>query len=148
MGTLARILSTWFGAGYVPKGPGTAGALAALPFAWLAGDYVWLLAALSLRPAVWAADVYAKSRGSKDPQEVVLDEVVGQWIALAGATHLGSPWPWLLAFGLFRLFDIWKPYPIRALERLEGGRGIIFDDVMAGLYAALVMRVAGWNNLY
>jgi phosphatidylglycerophosphatase A len=76
-----------------------------------------------------------------------VDEVIGQWIALAGARALN--WKtYLAAFVLFRLFDIWKPTPVRQLERLPGGWGINADDVMAGLYAALVMWTAGCFNLY
>jgi len=78
---------------------------------------------------------------------VVVDEVVGQWITLAGAFTLN--WKsWLAAFVLFRLFDVWKPFPVRRLERLPGGVGIVADDAMAGVYSALVLFAAGWFNLY
>ncbi len=78
---------------------------------------------------------------------MVVDEVVGQWMTLAGATALN--WKsWLLALALFRLFDIWKPPPVRQLERLPGGLGIVADDAMAGVYGALVLFAAGWFNLY
>ncbi len=88
-----------------------------------------------------------ETSGSKDPQFVVVDEVVGQWISLGGAARLN--WKSLLAgFVLFRLFDIWKPWPARALEKLPRGYGIVMDDVMAGVYAALVLFLAGWFNLY
>src|SRR5262249_42646177 len=98
-------------------------------------------------PARWAADVTARETGLKDPQIVVVDEVIGQWITLGGAMRLN--WKsWLAAFVLFRLFDIWKPPPVRQLERLEGGSGIIADDAMAGAYGALVLFAAGWFNLY
>ena len=77
----------------------------------------------------------------------MVDEVVGQWITLAGAMNLN--WKsWLAAFLLFRLFDIWKPPPVRQLEHLPGGAGIVADDTMAGVYAALVLYAAGWFNLY
>jgi phosphatidylglycerophosphatase A len=80
--------------------------------------------------------------GVKDPQGVVVDEVIGQWITLAGAGTLD--WKsYLAAFALFRLFDIWKPPPVRQLEALPGGWGINADDAMAGVYAALVLWVAG-----
>ena len=75
------------------------------------------------------------------------DEVIGQWISLAGARRFN----WescLAAFLLFRLFDIWKPPPVRQLERLPGGLGIVADDAMAGVYGALVLFAAGWFNLY
>ncbi len=72
---------------------------------------------------------------------------MGQLITLAGATRLN--WKsWLAAFLLFRLFDIWKPPPVRQLERLPEGTGIVADDAMAGVYAALVLYAAGWFNLY
>jgi phosphatidylglycerophosphatase A len=77
----------------------------------------------------------------------VIDEVVGQWIAFAGAVRLN--WKSLLAgFLLFRLFDIWKPFPVRRAEALPRGWGILADDIAAGLYAALVLYAAGCFNLY
>ena len=78
---------------------------------------------------------------------MVMDEVVGQWITLAGAMRLN--WiSWIAAFLLFRAFDIWKPPPVRQLERVKGGAGIVLDDAMAGIYGALVLYAAGWFNLY
>jgi phosphatidylglycerophosphatase A len=148
MRRLATIVATWFGAGYVPRGPGTAGSLAALLCAAPWPQHILWLALGSILPAIWAAHAHAKAANSKDPQEVVVDEVAGQWIALAGATHLHSLAPWLIAFALFRLFDIWKPFPVRRFEKLPGGVGIVMDDCMAGVYAAVVMRLLGWNNLY
>ena len=154
MSLAARLIGTWFGCGYAPIAPGTAGSLAALLIAWVLHTYAgvsaigmaWLSVALSL-PGIWAADVVAREIGKKDPQIVVVDEVVGQWMTLAGATALN--WKsWLLAFALFRLFDIWKPPPVRQLEHLPGGLGIVADDAMAGVYGALVLFAAGWFNLY
>jgi phosphatidylglycerophosphatase A len=150
----ARLIGTWFGCGYAPIAPGTAGSLAALLIAWVLHTYAgvsaigmaWLSVALSL-PGIWAADVVAREIDRKDPPIVVVDEVVGQWMTLAGATTLN--WKsWLLAFALFRLFDIWKPAPVRQLEHLPGGLGIVADDAMAGVYGALVLFAAGWFNLY
>ena len=154
MNALAHLIATWFGCGYAPKGPGTAGSLAALAIAWLLHTYagassLWFgaLALLLAIPGTWAAGVVARCSGAKDPQIVVVDEVVGQWMTLAGATVLN--WKsWLLALALFRLFDIWKPPPVRQLERLSGGLGIVADDAMAGVYGALVLFAAGWFNLY
>ena len=134
-------IAVWFGAGYVPKGPGTAGSIAALLCAAPWPQYIPWLALGSILPAIWAADVHAKAKGSKDPQEVVVDEVVGTWIALAGATHLHTITPWLLAFGLFRLFDIWKPYPIDSLQYLPGGIGVCADDILAGLYGGVCLTI-------
>ena len=154
MSAFARLLGTFFFLGYIPKGPGTAGSLGALALAWVLNFYtgasgVWigLLGLLLIAPAIWSAGRMAKDTGSKDPQVVVIDEVVGQWIALAGATTLNGK-SWLAAFALFRLFDIWKPPPVRQLERIPGGAGIVLDDAMAGIYAALVLFSAGCFNLY
>jgi phosphatidylglycerophosphatase A len=151
---LAKLISTWFGCGYSPKAPGTAGSLAALAIGIVLHEYlgfVWwqfaALAAVVFIPAVWAAGVTARSSGLKDPQFVVIDEVIGLWISLAGAQAYN--WKsYLAAFALFRLFDIWKPPPVRQLEALPGGWGINLDDLMAGVYAALVLWGAGRFNLY
>lgn len=144
---VARLIATWFGCGYAPAAPGTAGSLAALAIA--IGLHLWLgwgrgafliMAALLLVPGIWAADIVAKLEGREDPGLVVVDEVIGQWITLAGASTLN--WrSWLVALAFFRIFDIWKPPPARQLERLPGGLGIIADDVMAGLYGALAIFV-------
>ncbi len=154
MSGLARLIATWFGCGYAPKAPGTAGSLAAVVIAWALHVYAGVpavafaaFAVLIAIAGIWAAGVVARDSGKEDPQIVVVDEVVGQWMTLAGATSLN--WKsWLLAFALFRLFDIWKPPPVRQLEALPGGLGIIADDAMAGVYGALVLFAAGWFNLY
>jgi len=151
---IANLISTWFGCGYSPKAPGTAGSIAALAIGILLHQYAhfgqWqfaILAAVTLLPAVWAAGVTATTAKIKDPQFVVVDEVIGTWIALAGAQTYN--WKsYLAALALFRLFDIWKPIPVRQLEALPGGWGINLDDVMAGVYAALVLFLAGRFNLY
>jgi phosphatidylglycerophosphatase A len=150
----AHLISTWFGCGYAPFGPGTAGSLAALAIAWLLVRYagwhtMWLapLAIAGTGPAMWAAGVTARELQQKDPQRVVVDEVLGQWLALAAAGPLNCK-SWTAAFFLFRLFDIWKPPPVRQLERIPGGAGIVADDLMAGIYAALVLLLAGCFNLY
>jgi phosphatidylglycerophosphatase A len=154
----ANAISTWLGCGYSPVAPGTVGAAAAIGIGILIEYYAgWRplsFAALALIvsvPAIWAASETARQANIKDPQFVVVDEVVGQWLALAGARALygKATWiAWLAAFVLFRLFDIWKPFPVRQLEALPGGIGIVADDLMAGLYAALVLFLAGWFNLY
>jgi phosphatidylglycerophosphatase A len=148
---LALALATCFGAGYSPFAPGTAGSLVAIAIAFLlrhslAPWHFAVLAALAFAPAVWAADATARALKRKDPGVVVIDEVIGQWLAVAGAPALN--WKTALAaFLLFRLFDIWKPPPVRQLEALPGGLGINADDAMAGLYGALVLWLAGWFNL-
>jgi phosphatidylglycerophosphatase A len=141
----ALLIATWFGCGYVPVGPGTAGSLAALFIAIAlhvshgSGRATFLLlTVILLVPGVWAADIVAKRIGQKDPHIVVVDEVLGQWLTLAGTATLN--WKsWLAAFALFRIFDIWKPPPARQLEALPGGIGIVADDLMAGLYGALAI---------
>jgi phosphatidylglycerophosphatase A len=151
---LAIAAATWFGCGFSPVAPGTAGSAGALlPAVLLAGYAGWQplyfggLAVAALAPGIWAADRTARHYGKKDPGLVVIDEVLGQWITISGATVLN--WKsWLLAFLLFRLMDIWKPEPVRRLERLPGGIGIVADDVMAGLYGALVLFAAGCFNFY
>lgn len=149
----ALALATWFGAGFWPYGPGTAGSLAATLLAWAGGAWwglePWHLlpAAAVLTPAgIWAAAKTARLRGAMDPGIVVIDEVLGQWVALAGAATLAGAQLWT-AFVLFRIFDITKPWPLRRLERLPGGMGIVADDLAAGAYAALVLLLARWFNL-
>jgi phosphatidylglycerophosphatase A len=149
---IATMLATWFGLGYAPFAPGTFGSLGAFLPAILLAHWGWrplyflALGVAALPVAVWSAHETAKRLGKKDPGLVVIDEVVGQWIALGGAVTLA--WPsWVAAFALFRVMDIWKPVPARQLERLPGGYGIVADDVMAGIYAALVLRAAGCFNL-
>jgi len=148
----AWLIATWFGAGYAPKGPGTAGALTATVIAALlslagASPLAFLLLSLAaLYPAILASGIVARESGRKDPQIVVVDEVLGQWLTFAGAVRLN--WRSLvLGFILFRFFDILKPPPIRLIERIPGGAGIVLDDMMAGVYAALVLFLLGWFNL-
>jgi phosphatidylglycerophosphatase A len=150
----AHLLATWFGCGLSPVAPGTAGSLGAVVLAAIAARYLhwppWSMgvAAIAVLPlAVWAAGRASSDAGKEDPGFVVIDEVVGQWATLAGAA--ASNWQALLGgFLLFRFFDIWKPAPVRQLEKLHGGMGIVADDVMAGVYGALVLYVAGCFNLY
>jgi phosphatidylglycerophosphatase A len=138
------IAATFFGAGFAKPGPGTWGSLAAV-LLWAAyaglmrptatGLDLALLAGivLSVLFGVPAATIVERECGRRDPGFIVIDEVAGQWVAL-----LGSRPAWrgaLLALALFRVFDIAKPFPIRRLERLPGGWGIVFDDLGAGLYA-------------
>ncbi|MGD0829684.1 MAG: phosphatidylglycerophosphatase A [Terracidiphilus sp.] len=140
----AWTVATFFGAGFGKPGPGTWGSVAAVllwaVFAWgVSSTYGALLIflligiALTLLLGIPASTIVARESGRKDPQIVVVDEVAGQWIAL-----LGSHANWyhaLIALVLFRLFDITKPFPVRRLEDLPEGWGIVLDDVGAGLYA-------------
>ncbi len=137
-------VATFFGVGYLKPGPGTYGSIAAVLLWAAVGVFrhppaqamlivlsVWIL--LAIAAGVPAATIVERESGRLDPGFVVIDEVVGQWIAL-----LFSPVDWqhgLIALVLFRLFDITKPFPVRRFEQLPGGWGIVFDDVAAGLYA-------------
>jgi phosphatidylglycerophosphatase A len=148
---LAWSFATWFGCGFSPKAPGTVGSLAAILIAWPLSHlgftrlHFLILSLALLYPAIRASSIVAALSGRKDPQIVVVDEVLGQWLTLSGA--LRFDWiTFALAFGLFRLFDIWKPYPIRLIEQIPGGAGIVLDDMMAGAYAALVLFLVGWFN--
>jgi phosphatidylglycerophosphatase A len=151
---LAFVFGTWFGSGYAPIAPGTVASATALAVAygcrhWLGWGPVefTIMAALIFLPGVWCASVVERSIGREDPGIVVIDEIAGQWITLAGMTAFN--WKsWLAAFLLFRLFDILKPPPIRKLERLHGGLGIMADDILAGVYGALVLYFAGRWNIY
>ena len=152
-------LGTLLGAGYFPLGPGTLGsALAvlmcvALGPVWRMGpvplwrDGLLLLAgaALLYAPACWAAGVCEQVFSQKDPGRVVIDEVVGQMITLAavpGQLTWGGWKYWLAGLIIFRVFDIAKPFPIRRLERLPGGFGVVTDDVAAGFYGYVVLKAA------
>jgi phosphatidylglycerophosphatase A len=139
----ARVVATAFGSGYSPIAPGTAGsAVGLLLFVPLARrDWPWQLAAAAavLLVGVVAAGRVAALVGVEDPGLVVVDEVVGQWVTLTALPF--TPAVALAGFVLFRLMDVVKPWPARDLERLHGGWGIMADDVMAGIYAHLVLRV-------
>jgi len=149
---LATQFATFFGCGLSPVAPGTVGSLGAILIAWplsLLGFgrlHFLVLALVLLYPAIRAAGIVATSSGRKDPQTVVIDEVLGQWLTLAGALRFDLL-TFAIAFVLFRLFDIWKPPPIRLIERIPGGAGIVLDDMMAGAYAAVVLfAVDMWFN--
>jgi phosphatidylglycerophosphatase A len=150
----AWLIATVFGCGLSPVAPGTVGSLAGLASAWALIQFLhlppfcMLILALGLTPiGFWSAGVAAKMLKKEDPGQVVIDEVLGQWVTLAGALRVN--WKmFLIGFALFRLFDIWKPAPVGHFESLPGGQGIVADDLMAGLYGALVLFALGWFNLY
>lgn len=154
MRRLALLLATWFGCGYWPWGPGTAGSLAAVAIVALLHFYagygrlvLLVLIAVLLVPSIWASTQTARLLNRKDPGSVVIDEVLGQWLTLLGATALN--WKTLVAgFILFRVFDIWKPWPVRNFEKLPEGTGIVVDDLAAGVYGALILYIGSRFGLY
>ncbi len=155
--TAARAIATLGGIGLLRPAPGTWGSAAALPLAYLVhglgGFPVLALATVAaLGVGWWAAWVEGQASGVEDAPEIVIDELAGQWIALwplsAGLWHAGAdpwvfPWPgWVGAFLLFRLFDIWKPGPVRWFDRRGDAAGVMLDDVAAGALAALGVAAA------
>lgn len=139
-------LATCFGIGWIPLAPGTFASAAALPFGWLLVLLGWktvLIGALLVTAlGIWACGEHGRKVGIYDPSECVLDEVAGQWFTLIpiALDARGADWrPYAMAFLLFRLFDILKPWPVSAVERLPGGFGIMMDDVLAGLIAAVLL---------
>ncbi len=147
---IARALGTWFGCGLVPKAPGTVGTLGAVPLYWLvmheAGQLgVVVTGLLVTTVGVWAASVVQHDLRVEDPQIVVIDEVAGMLVTMIPVASFS----WrstIVGFVLFRLLDVFKPWPIRRLEALPSGWGIVLDDVAAGIFGAgalLGLRLAG-----
>lgn len=142
---LAHFLAQGFGAGRIPVAPGTFGTLVGIPiYIALSALAPWLYAAgvtLLFALGVWLAELTGHDLGAHDHQSIVWDEIVGFLITM----FLAPPgWLWIAAgFILFRLFDIWKPYPIRLIDRrLTNGFGCMLDDVLAGIYALAALQVA------
>ena len=147
LGDPVCFLAFGLGTGLAPKAPGTVGTLLALPLAWLTLSYTMeirlFIALLLIVSGVWLCGEAARRIGVHDHPGIVWDEVAGMYLVLLVAPV--STAGWALAFGLFRLFDIWKPWPIRDLDhRLEGGVGIMLDDLVAALYAALLLGFYRW----
>ncbi|GAA5069798.1 phosphatidylglycerophosphatase A [Roseibacterium beibuensis] len=153
---MTRIIATLAYIGYLKPAPGTWGSLAAIPLAWglhALGGFVALFAATLIVTLLgwWAVARETEGAETKDPSEIVIDEVVGQWIALwpvsYGAVFAGvgfwDLYPGVItAFLAFRAFDIWKPGPVGWADRKPGALGVMADDVIAGWLAALVVAVA------
>jgi phosphatidylglycerophosphatase A len=161
---LAAFVATGFGSGLAPVAPGTFGSLVGLALAWLLHAHAGILGSpLGLLMSglaigllgVFVSEPVCRALSAEDPGCVVIDEVAGQIIACAGvalvpATDHGRillawAWPWLSAFVLFRLFDVWKPGPVHRLQDLPGGWGVVADDVAAGILAGILVAAAGWT---
>ena len=151
MDRLARLVATFFGSGFFPIAPATFASAIVAGILYLAGSdasghghpLVEGLIILALFPlSVWSAHVAERSLGH-DASPIVIDEVLGQMITL---WFVPRTWPWILAgFLLFRLFDIWKPLWANDAQRLPGGFGIVADDVLAGIYGAVVLQAVLWR---
>ena len=156
--TLAKLIGTVFGVGYIRPAPGTWGSAVALPWAYLLhvlGGFPMLVIGViaAFLKGWWATAQMTRGSEDHDPSEIVVDELAGQWIALLplsySAWSMGLDilrlWPgWIAAFVLFRLFDIWKPGPVGWADRRGDALGVMLDDVIAGLFAAIgVILLAG-----
>lgn len=143
----AALLATGLGAGLLPKAPGSWGSLAALPLAWglrsaFGRGGLAAAAGLAFGAGCWAAGRVARTSGRPDPGLIVIDEIMGQLLTLLPTPR--DPLAYALAFGLFRAFDIAKPWPIGRLDRtVGGGFGIMLDDALAAAYALLVQLAIG-----
>ncbi len=141
----ARWIATAGGLGYAPVVSGTIASVPPALLVWvLAPRDLWLAGAAGLVTAIgiWASGREERRLGAHDPSSVVVDEVAGMLVALLAHPRTFG---WILAlFLLFRLMDVWKPFPIRQLQALPGGFGIIADDLLAGVYANLLGRLGPW----
>ncbi len=142
---VALFLSSWGYTGYAPVASGTVGTLAAIPLFWLfariADPFIALIAcALAIAGACWVADITERFLAEHDSSIIVIDEVVGYLVA---TLFLPATWTvTVYAFFLFRAFDVWKPFPASYIDaEVEGGIGVVVDDVFAGIYANLATRV-------
>ena len=150
---IAIVIATAGGAGFAPKAPGTAGSVVGVAIYLLldrggAGGYYLHAIIFFFIVGIWASSRVEHLWGH-DAQRIVIDEVVGQMITFgmaAGRYSLSALYV-VLGFGLFRLFDIVKPFPIRRLERFKGGFGVILDDVGAGLYALAVLTLVQYGSV-
>ncbi len=146
-----HFLSFGFGSGYAPKAPGTFGTLAAIPVWWMAAQFSTLfylgIVALVILLGVWLCGRTATALNTHDHPAIVWDEIAGFLVTML---FVPAGWLWvLLGFGLFRLFDILKPWPISWLDNsCKGGFGIMVDDVVAGVFACLGLHGLVWLSQY
>ena len=142
-----HLLSLGFGSGLAPKAPGTCGTLIAVPLYLLLVQLppVWYLLAvlLAFGFGVFLCEYTSRALGVHDHPGIVWDELVGYWITMIAVP---AEWLWILVgFVLFRVFDIWKPWPVRIADKtLKGGFGIMIDDVLAGVYAFICLHLLVW----
>jgi len=141
----AMVLATWFGSGLIKFAPGTWGSLAALPFAWMIYE-VWRAPGLAIATVavflvgIWVSHIHAKDLPDDDPSEIVIDEVAGMWLTLFVVPP--DVLYYALGFVFFRIADIWKPWPVSWADRkIKGANGIMLDDIIAGVYAAIALLI-------
>ncbi|WP_282021915.1 phosphatidylglycerophosphatase A family protein [Ruegeria faecimaris] len=159
--TVAQLIGTVCGVGYLRPAPGTWGSLVALPLVWvlhtLGGFPLLVVATVAVFfGGLWATRVMTAGQEDHDPSEIVIDEVAGQFLALwaisypswAHGIDITALWPgWVTGFVLFRLFDILKPGPVGWADRRGDPMGVMLDDVIAGVFAAIgIMLAAGFSH--
>ncbi|MGB1011016.1 MAG: phosphatidylglycerophosphatase A [Thiolinea sp.] len=139
-----HLLAFGFGSGLSPLAPGTIGTLAAIPLYLLMARLPWayyiLILVAAIAVGIWLCGESARLLGVHDHGGIVWDEFVGFWVTML---FVPPEWLWIvLGFLLFRLFDVWKPWPIRLIDKqVDGGLGIMLDDILAGIYALLVLHI-------
>ena len=150
---VSTIIASVLGIGYFPAASGTVMSIVAVPLAILiarqgGGAAVIVAALLAFVIGVWACGDHVRATGREDPSECVIDELAGQWLACAGLCFApASAAEFALAFLAFRLFDILKPWPISAAEKLPGGMGVMADDMLAGLAAAVIAAAVQYTRV-
>jgi phosphatidylglycerophosphatase A len=140
--TTAKIIASVFYIGHIPFASGTFGTLAGVAFIWLVQPSVmWqaIVLALTVVIGIKAADVAEKAYGTKDSSQIVIDEVAGYFCSVIFLPL--TPVYIIAAFFLFRIFDIWKPWPVCTFEKLKGGLGVMMDDVAAGILTNLILQI-------
>lgn len=146
------MISTWFYSGLIPFAPGTFGSIAALPFAWLILENAGIVGLANATLIVFVIGLmttkaYLTETGKTDPGEVVVDEVVGQWIVCLAIIDNQHPGQYLLALLAFRVFDIMKPWPVTIFDKRHDAFGVMMDDVVAGIMGAAVLVAVNYYVL-
>jgi phosphatidylglycerophosphatase A len=146
---IIKLLAAGFGSGLTPFAPGTIGTLVGIPICLVCLPLTWplrflvvvVLSALAIFISGRAEMIYQK----KDDQRIVIDEIAGFQVAMLPVAITGLHL--CVAFVLFRIFDIWKPFPIRNLQQLPGGWGVVIDDIAAGIYAGILMLALNYTGV-
>lgn len=145
----AHFLSLGFGSGLAPFAPGTFGTIVGFPLFYLLQPFTLgiqlAIITLSFFIGIWCCDLTGKAIGVSDHGSIVWDEIAAMLLVLAFTP--ATPIYWLIAFALFRLFDIWKPFPIRQIDaKVKGGLGVMLDDLLAAIFTIIVIQGALWIN--